>query len=141
MKATELFYHFTAIWGHKWISNMQDNNVSEIALRHWQQILDELTPKQIDKACVKARSTLDWPPSIAQFKKMALGLMSATEAFEEAYNNCGTYHDLLDSYTWITETESNLRKKFYAKYDLLLQDLLCNGDNQDLLEDLQLKRI
>jgi len=141
MKATELFYHFTAIWGHKWVSNMQDDNVNEIALRHWQQILDELTSEQINKACSKARSTLDWPPSIAQFKKMALGLMSVTEAFEDA--QCGgTYRGLLDSWTWRTDTESNLQKKFYAKYDLLLQDLLCRDNNdQDLLEDMRLDRI
>jgi len=140
MKAVELFYHFTAIWGHKWVSNMQDESIHEIALRHWQQILDDLTSEQINKACIKARSTLDWPPSIAEFKKMALGLMSSAEAFEDAKSG-GAYHDLLDSWTWRMETESNLRKKFYAKYDLLLQDLLCKGDNQDLLEDLQLKRI
>jgi len=140
MKATELFYHFTAIWGHKWVSNMQDKNVSEIALRHWQQILDELTADQINKSCVKARSTLDWPPSIAEFKKMALGFMSTIEAYEDAKNG-GSYRYLIDDWVWRRETEANLQRKFYAKYDLLLQDLLCKSDNQDLFEDLQLKRI
>jgi hypothetical protein len=135
MKASELFYHFTAIWGHKWVSNMQDEHVHDLALRHWQQVLDELSDEQISKACAKAKNTLDWPPSIAQFKKLALNLLDPDAAFEEAYSG-GNYSGLFDSWERKTNTEQELRKKFYARYDVLMHDMLGNdGDSYDLLEN------
>jgi hypothetical protein len=137
MKATELFYHFAAIWGHKWVSNMQDEHIHNIALEHWQQILDELTTEQINTACAKARATLDWPPSIAQFKKLALDLLTPDAAFAEAYSG-GRFSGLLDSWSWKTNTEPELRRKFYAQYDLLMQEMLGgNGSDYDLLDDMR----
>lgn len=123
MQAIKLFAHFTAIWGHKWVSAISDKDVNKLALKHWQQILDELTPNQINQACIKARATLDWPPSIAQFKKMALGILSAEQEFLLAldHNPQAKFRFLIRDYSWRSMETDKLRKEFYAKYDMEIQ--------------------
>jgi len=134
MRSIELFAHFTAIWGYKWASCMNDKNVNKLALRHWQQVLDELMPDQIENACAKSRSILDWPPSIAQFKKLALDIKSAEQEFYLAKDNDpeSQFRNLLDNWSWKTFAPEKLKREFYAKYDIETQKLLNNSENCSL---------
>lgn len=63
---------FNAIWGHKWNSNFQDEESFLIALSEWKEGLSGVLPESMTRAIEHCRSTLEWPPSIAEFRKLCL---------------------------------------------------------------------
>jgi hypothetical protein len=126
--AIELFAHFTACWGNTWTSRFTDKTIHALALMHWQQMLDSLLPEQIATGLSVAIDKLDFPPSIAQFKKLALGLLSPNEAYQAALNGYRTYRRLInadDSY-WKCYPDK-ARNEFYAAYDAYVSEVLQNN--------------
>lgn len=81
-----LFKHFEGIWGKKW-SQYIDPSSLEIALNLWAENLAHLSGELVFATLKKCASTLEWPPSIAEFIKIAgehIGLPTAREALQLA---------------------------------------------------------
>lgn len=81
-----LFNHFQALWGHKWSQNI-DQSTLETALTLWSENLAHMSNELIDRTLKKCAAQLEWPPSIAEFIRMAgeqAGIPSAREALQLA---------------------------------------------------------
>jgi len=128
----ELFANFAASWGNKWTSNMADTIVREVAFKIWQAMLDTLSQDEINIAISAAIATLDFPPSIAQFKKLAIGLLSANDAYQAAKDGDNKLRQLVigGDWSWRTYPEDKLRREFYQAYDSFINNkLLTTSEN------------
>ena len=69
-----LFIRFGAIWGNKWKAQFSDAATIEIIESEWSQGLAGLSDAAIMNGIAISRGALEWPPSIAEFKRLCLGL-------------------------------------------------------------------
>ena len=70
----QLFIRFGAIWGNKWKAQFSDAATIEIIESEWAQGLAGLSDDAIMNGIATSRESLEWPPSIAEFKRLCLGL-------------------------------------------------------------------
>ena len=124
--AIELFVRFTADWGNMWTARFTEPLIHDVALHDWQAMLDTLSQDEINKAISTAIVTLDFPPSIAQFKKLAIGLLSANDAYQAAKNGDNDLRQLVagGDWSWRTYPENRLRSEFYQAYDAYMSQTL-----------------
>lgn len=61
-----MFLQFRIIWGEKWTRNIDDSTLA-LALHEWGDAIRELSDKQISNGIKTCRSSMIWPPSIAEF--------------------------------------------------------------------------
>ena len=131
-----LFANFTAVWGNKWTSQFTEPQIHDLALAHWQTMLDTIKQHDIDIGLREAISLFDFPPSIAQFKKLALGLLSPNEAYQAAKNGNNDLRQLVagGDWSWRTYPENRLRSEFYQAYDAYMSQTLSEHTelNQEL---------
>jgi len=133
----ELFAYFAASWGNKWTSGLEDEITREIAFKIWQQMLDTFNEHQIKNALDVSISIYDFPPSIAQFKKLALGLLSPNEAYQAAKNGNNDLRQLVagGDWSWRTYPEDRLKSEFYQAYDAYMSQTLSEHTEINKLED------
>ena len=130
--AIELFVRFTADWGNMWTARFTEPLIHDVALHDWQAMLDTLSQDEINKAISTAIVTLDFPPSIAQFKKLAIGLLSANDAYQAAKDGDNKLRQLVigGDWSWRTYPEDKLRREFYQAYDSFINNkLLTTSEN------------
>ena len=128
----DLFAYFTASWGNKWTGGLEDKLTREITFKIWQAMLHTLTQEEINLAISAAIETLDFPPSIAQFKKLALNLLSPAQAYQAAKDGDNKLRQLVigGDWSWRTYPEDKLRREFYAAYDSFINNkLLTTSEN------------
>jgi hypothetical protein len=65
-----LFSRFQAIWGRKWDLNLEKSSL-EIAMQEWQFGIEGLSDISVKSALDYCRMNLEWPPSIAEFIRLA----------------------------------------------------------------------
>lgn len=72
-----VFARFTAAFGARWTTPLDADDALDAALEVWGRALAALTPEQVRQgvAAVEAEPD-DWPPSVATFLRLALGLPS-----------------------------------------------------------------
>lgn len=67
---------FQVIYPYKWAQQFNgDNDLRMLAKNEWKKGLHGLSGKQITDALDYCAQNLDWPPSIAEFRKIASGQM------------------------------------------------------------------
>lgn len=134
-----LFVNFTAAWGNKWTSQFTDPQIHDLALAHWQTMLDTIKQHEIEIGLNAVISLFDFPPSIAQFKKLALGLLSPNEAYQAAKNGNNDLRQLVagGDWSWRTYPEDRIRSEFYQAYDAYVSKVLSEhtGINQELEDE------
>lgn len=69
-----------AIWGVKWTSHLTDKEMYKQTLNEWERILEKLKIEEIKRGLERAKILCEWPPSIAQFTKIALDIPSFDSA-------------------------------------------------------------
>lgn len=76
-----LFARFQVIYGHKWVSQLPPDDLAmlRLALAEWGAGLRGLSAAQLEHAVARARRECDWPPSIAEFVRLALDVPSFAE--------------------------------------------------------------
>ena len=111
-----LFAAMNIMWGYKWTSQLSGDNAADIALDLWTKSLADLTEKQVFDAVEILTNSEEWPPCIAKFRKTALRLEGADEAFELAINHDDKYCKFLRSWDWQHLSETDCKKKFITKY-------------------------
>lgn len=114
-----IFAKFNAIWGQRWATFINETNF-DIALFEWSEGLNGITRKAIKEALSYCRDNLEWPPSIAEFRRICLqsqGLPSTYEimqlAIQRDFNQPIVKHifDKIGSWAFSHDSESELNKK------------------------------
>ena len=138
---TSLFKKMAATWGAKWSSHLVvDEELSAIAVIEWSKSLEGLTEDQINKAHEKCKNTLEWCPSVSQFKRYALDIVPAAIAFENVLTarRDGKYFTKLiedsskeiSSWEWSSLKYADLKKRFTVIYENNSNELLCGNDRE-----------
>lgn len=63
---------FTSIWGKKWADNFIEDGLIAVAYQDWAEGLRGLNAEDIKFGISYCRDNLEWPPSIAEFRKSCL---------------------------------------------------------------------
>ncbi len=78
---TTLFLRFQGIWLDKWARCIPSAEILECAKRDWRIALAGFTGQEIRRGIDYARDNLDWPPSIAEFKKLCRPVIEPASKF------------------------------------------------------------
>lgn len=114
---TAIFGKMQLVWGAKWTSHLTAD--SSQSVKEWYAATNDLSDDKIIKAFQEARKLCEFPPSIATFRKLALGILPAEVAFLRAIEGDGEFKRYLGPWYW---KESNgiqfreLRSLFLAAY-------------------------
>lgn len=117
-----LFMKFNAIWGHKWTSGLQDNESFLIALSEWKEGLRGIKSESMKLAISHCRNMLEWPPSIAEFRKLCLradGFPSLDEIMQQGIRR-NFHHPVVKiifnkiERAFKEDSEADLRRKISA---------------------------
>lgn len=120
-----------AAWGNKWCTHLDADNISK-SLEIWYARTADLTDEQISKAIVFCENNCDYPPSIATFKKAALGIVSVDRAWElrETDEIAKKAYAICDDFLMRTSSISDAKKIFAASYQNLSEQLLLCSSSQ-----------
>jgi hypothetical protein len=136
-----LFSAFGAIYKHKWTSTFVNPQAIIAEKGYWLKAIEDLTQEQIIKALDISLKTLDWMPSCAEFRKLALGIPSLAEVQAilasgkredckhplelEIYDTVGVGTSKYD----VRRSEREERKLIAEKYDVLTKKILLGMEN------------
>ena len=71
-KGEIIFLNFVAIYGPKYKSAFATQELMELTESHWSDALKNIDLDIIKKTILRCRDTLEWPPSIAEFRKLCI---------------------------------------------------------------------
>lgn len=89
---------FGGIYKHRWTSTFSDADVVEIEKQQWEAVLEGLSTEQMHYAIDVCRNTMEWAPSCATFKRIALGIPSTTQALLEVHDHMRYLRDCAAAY-------------------------------------------
>ena len=100
-------------------------------MREWEDAIRDLNDSQIEQAVKKCKYTCEFI-NISTFRKAALGVISASRAYEDRETNPLARRAWGDMDDWYKthESEDNVRKRFMSVYDNLVEQILV-GDEYD----------
>lgn len=120
----KLFDEMLDAWGAKWTAQLGGKNVGKV-LKSWTESLCDLTEEQIYNAFTMLKNIDAFPPAISDFRRKALGIVSAGEAYILALNDEDSLHrKLLPSWDWGHASEMDCRRKFKAVYATYEEQML-----------------
>jgi len=73
----QLFARFGAIYSHKWTRSFTSHEMWELAKGEWAHGLRGFSTDMILRGIEAAKFRLEWPPSIAEFRRLRLGIPDA----------------------------------------------------------------
>lgn len=116
----QLFVRFNNIWGRRWIEHLPDGISDEMVIREWSEGLAGIEGQEIKAALDHCRLNLEWPPSIAEFRKICLmsgGVLSPDEIMQRAVSRDFSHpltkmvYDKVGSWAFQHDTEKALADK------------------------------
>ena len=112
-------------WGIKWCAHLTEN--LELSLDVWSAAIADFTEDQITAAIQKCAVTLDYPPSIAKFRKCAIGIIEPEAAYtlRDTDNIAKMAWESIDAWTRRTGNEKDLKREFISIYKNLAEKLLA----------------
>jgi len=118
-----------AVWGNKWCSHLEDEQL-KITTAIWKTATQNLTDEQMTAGIMKCCAIMDFPPSIAQFKRAALGIVSADRAYNLSQGDPVADHAwmLVDPWLKKTGSEKEVKSAFISIYNNLAEELLCGRE-------------
>lgn len=127
-----IFSRFQAIYGHKWQSQLPpgDEGMLRLALKEWGDSLRGLNQDQIDMAVEQARYQCEWPPSIAEFLRLALGIPSVDDVltWNGPFRELGPIGKLIEQrishYDFCRMTHSQGRKYLRTAYNAAVRQFM-----------------
>lgn len=106
----------TAIWGNRFFPQFNDVGQFDLIAKEWLRACYGLEDKQIDNAINIAADTLEFPPTITAFKKIALDFPKPSAAYERALAG-KNFSPMLTTWDWANLSMADQKQKFYAKYE------------------------
>jgi len=73
----QLFARFGAIYSHKWTSTFTSDDMWALAKAEWAEGLEGFTAEIVLHGVKQAKQKCEWPPSIAEFRRLCLGIPDA----------------------------------------------------------------
>lgn len=124
-----LFADMNCAWGCKWTAHLENAENTNRVLDLWTRSFCDLSDNEIIAAFEYLKNTEEFPPSIAKFRRSALGIVSKAQAFELAKDEGHQLHKVLPSWDWKNLSESETRRRFTSKYMLHEDEMLnrCNA--------------
>jgi len=123
-----VFNNFMAIWGKNWCSHLLDSETSHLAALYWARGLSDLTDDEIKAAIKKLSVKCEFAPTLAQFRKAALGIVTPAQAY--ARWRAGDHEGLIglaaSFKSWEMEnwTENAIKERFLANYACIVDECL-----------------
>lgn len=127
----KLFCEFGSIWLQKWYSNFLNERETIECAKNWQEALDGMPANAIKEAISYCRDNLEWPPSIAEFRRLCLKqyLPSVDETIQKAirrdFNN-PIIHSIylkIGSWDFSHDSEKVLKRKVKNELNNLSSNL------------------
>lgn len=122
-RISQIFLEMKAIWGAKWMSHITDPKVYAFALKHWSEALQEFTDSDISRTLKTCRNIYEFPPTISQFKIIALGIPDKSEAYilyvsksKDNWFVCEISR-LIDRFSFNQLQEKDAKRFFYDVYE------------------------
>lgn len=87
--AKALYLKFSVIYGEKFFKNYRTEQIIEIWWDEWVSGMKGIDPKSIKAALNECKLTLEWPPSIAEFRHICekvSGVLSSEKIMKLAIN-------------------------------------------------------
>jgi surfactin synthase thioesterase subunit len=135
----EVFKNINAIWGTRWCTHLNDPELAVTAQSVWIEALKDLEEEQVNAAIKKLSVTCEYAPTIAQFRKAALNIISSDAAYAEACrwrqnkelkcSNVAVFKaaDAIISWDWCNLSPRDLKDAYKAQYVKFSEMLLMGG--------------
>ena len=126
-----LYMRFATIYGEKFTRSHPTPEFVEMWWEDWAESLGATSPHHIKTALDYCRENLEWPPSLAEFRRLcetASGVPDVSEALRLAirkeFNHpvIAKAWDKVGSWSMSHDKESEVKKKFEAAYNEALSD-------------------
>lgn len=125
-----LHMRFMSIFGEKFLKLFTNDGFVQIWWEEWSLGMAGIDPQHIKAALDHCRLNLEWPPSIAEFRRIceqSNGLPSVDDAFNLALRRDFTHplvkavFDQVGSWSMTRDKEDDLKRKFKSAYEKVLQ--------------------
>lgn len=126
-----LYLRFTVIWGHKFTASHTNENFTDMWAADWSESLLGIASNDIRKAIEYCRANLEWPPSLAEFRKICeknSNVPSPKECLNLAVRRDFTHQivkdifDKIGSWDMKNAKETELLKRFEKHHKEYLAD-------------------
>jgi len=137
-----LYARFCSIYGEKFVKEYHDKPFIQIWWEEWEDGLKGINVEDIKTALDYCRLNLEWPPSIAEFRKIcerSSGVPSVAESFEKAIRGEMNHpiikltYDKVGSWAMKNDKEDILKKKFDNAYVESLNQFRANPESEWIL--------
>lgn len=141
-----LFQRFTTLYGEKFTKNFNTPDLMNMWWHDWAEGLAGIGGLQIKEALLHCRNNLEWPPSLAEFRRiceMAGGVPDVQEAFRALVRK-DFAHPLVQIAwmridTWkLQRKEDEAKKEFEKIYNAILAEF--RKDPQKVMDELEQKK-
>jgi hypothetical protein len=126
LELTKLLYmRFTSTYGEKFVKNHPNDEFVKLWWEEWSEGMAGIDPAYIREALSYCRLNLEWPPSIAEFRRIcekASGIPSCDEALNAAIRREFDHpviklaYDKVGSWAMKNDKQTDLKPKFSAAY-------------------------
>jgi hypothetical protein len=112
-------------WGAKWCTHLNEADL-ESTMSLWKRETNVLTDEQFTRGFDRCVNTLEFPPSIAQFKRAAYDILPVNQAYDLKETNRIAQEAWYDVDSWLKKTapEKEVKAQFVAKYENLCEKIL-----------------
>lgn len=139
--AKRLYLRFYSLYGDKFVKNTHTPDFIDMWYEDWAEALKGVAPEFIKTAIDHCRNNLEWPPSIAEFKRLceeASGIPSFEDSFRLAVRKEFTHPIIAAAYLEIGAwdfshgKETELRVRFKRAYQNALCEYRASPDKSQL---------
>lgn len=126
-----LYLRFTSLYGEKFTRNYPSDQLVELWWEDWSEGLAGIKPESIKDAIQHCRTNLEWPPSLAEFRRIceqSSGVPSVSEAMDMAIRRDFSHpivsiaYDKVGSWAMKNDKQEVLRTKFQEAYTNALNE-------------------
>lgn len=110
-----LFGRFALIWPRDWASIVERTGDLEALRQEWAEGLEGMSGEQIKAAIARCRATLQWSPTIAEFRKAGITDTPEQRAFQARLAQQAADRAALPSRTWAETKAAGIVKAQVAK--------------------------
>lgn len=148
--AKRLYLRFSTIWPEKFVKPYHTEEFISVWYQEWAEGLEGIKAEHIKKALDYCKMNLDWPPSIAEFRRYCekvMGLPTLEEALQKAIRRDFSHpviaitYEKIGSWNMTHAKEEVLIAKFKTAFHEALDEFRQDSDHSwKKLEDLNAKQ-
>jgi len=130
-----LYMRFASTYGEKFVKHHPNDQFVQLWWEEWSEGMAGIDPAHIKEALSYCRLNLEWPPSIAEFRRLcesASGVPSVAQCLQAAIRRDFNHpvikiaYDKVGSWAMKNDREADLKPKFQAAYTEALNEFRSN---------------